>query len=747
MTKKIFLIALISLLAYAGNLLSLPLLFGVDFLFGSIITLVALRYFGIAVALPVAIIASTYTYFLWGHPYAIIIFSLEIAVVHLLCKKRFSSIAAADGVYWLLIGMPIVFIFYGNLLNLGSTATQLIMFKQAINGIINAIVATHLIHLITILTRRFNHQNGVKLELRDVIFSTLLSLSLFAALTIIIHQNQDSLDSSTNNVLTDLKLQTQAVSKYINLHAADNNDPDQLSNTFRDAANIFAGDTQLALLNSNNEILASTTIFTASSIFSDQGSTQTYPSGLQIWWPERNSMPLMVWWKKALYFYESTDASNQFRILAARPSLEVMNEIQSHQIDSLKILAIVVFIAAFIAFVISRALSLQIISLANTTQNIINKLRDGASLTWPQSSISELHQLSSQSQEMSQHVAESFKEVNLQTDSILQRSIDGIITLDQHGRIESFNHAAEVMFGQSPKNIIGKNISTIFPDFFSGENNQAGRRELSARHRDGRNFPVEISTSEIHLKRGIIFSCIIVDISQRKEAERLKQEFIANVSHELRTPLTSIKGSIGLLASGAMASQPNEAAKLLDITSRNVERLSLLINDLLDFEKLDSGAMSYRLNTIDVWPLLQRAATDNLPFAQNMARELVIEHSADLAVVADADRLLQIITNFISNAVKFSPQGSRVGLGIEQVDNQVKIYVRDQGPGISDPFKDRIFSRFSQADGSDDRPVQKGTGLGLAISKKLAEDMGGSVGFHNNPDKGATFYVTLPLAA
>jgi len=240
-----------------------------------------------------------------------------------------------------------------------------------------------------------------------------------------------------------------------------------------------------------------------------------------------------------------------------------------------------------------------------------------------------------------------------------------------------------------------------------------------------------------------------MDITERKRAEQLKSEFVSTVSHELRTPLTSIGGALGLACGGALGALPAQAREMLEIAYRNSQRLTHLINDLLDMEKLAAGKMGFDLREAELMPLVEQALQSNRAYAESYRVALVLGERADgVRVRVDAGRLQQVLTNYLSNAVKFSPAGAavqvrvRAGTGVEP--GWVRVEVSDEGPGVPLEFRERIFQKFSQADASNTRQ-KGGTGLGLAISKELMERMQGRVGFESQPGHGACFWFELPL--
>ena len=233
--------------------------------------------------------------------------------------------------------------------------------------------------------------------------------------------------------------------------------------------------------------------------------------------------------------------------------------------------------------------------------------------------------------------------------------------------------------------------------------------------------------------------------NERKRLECLKDEFVSSVSHELRTPLTSISASLSLLMANAAGTLPDSAVRLLTIAFTNSQRLVRLVNDILDIEKMESGQVVFNFKRIAVQALVDEAIDANRGFAEacgvQIRRRKDARGSDD--VRADPDRLTQIVTNLLSNAVKFSSPDAEVEVAIESKGGDVRISVRDHGPGIAAEFKPRIFERFAQADGTDAR-LRGGTGLGLSIVKQIVGRLGGKVGFDDAPGGGTVFYVDLP---
>jgi PAS domain S-box-containing protein len=343
--------------------------------------------------------------------------------------------------------------------------------------------------------------------------------------------------------------------------------------------------------------------------------------------------------------------------------------------------------------------------------------------------------------------------------AILDNVIDGIITIDRRGLVQSINVAGEAIFGYRADEIIGKNVNKLMPEPYHSEHDgyldnyhATGiariigiGREVEGRRKDGSVFPMDLAVSRSIQHGQPLFIGLVKDITERKQVDSMKTEFVSTVSHELRTPLTSISGALGLIVGGALGELPEQAKLMLDIAYKNSKRLALLINDLLDMENLAAGKMQLDLQPQLLMPLVEQtlAAVSAYGDQYQVTFEL-IERADGVQVRVDSVRLQQVLTNFLSNAAKFSPSGAQVEVAVRLRKDAVQIEVIDHGPGIPDEFRRRIFQKFSQADSSDTRQ-KGGTGLGLAISKELIECMNGLIGFDSEPGRGARFHFQLPV--
>lgn len=338
------------------------------------------------------------------------------------------------------------------------------------------------------------------------------------------------------------------------------------------------------------------------------------------------------------------------------------------------------------------------------------------------------------------------------TKTILDNAVDGIITIDQLGAIQSANRAVTSIFGYATTDLVGQNFRMLvdlsaheaLEQCLSSQGEVAWSREVAGRRSDGRHFPLELALSQTVYRGQALFVGLLRDISERHRIEQMKSEFVSTVSHELRTPLTSIGGSLGLIVGGALGEVPAPIKAMLLIAHKNSLRLSHLIDDLLDMEKLVAGKFRFDLQVLPLMPLLEQSIEATHAYAEKFAVSFqLIERIEQVMVEVDGNRLQQVMANFLSNAAKFSPPGGQVQIRVTRHGDRVRVSIIDNGPGIPAEFQSQIFQKFSQADSSDTRQ-KGGTGLGLAITRELIVHMHGTVGFETQAGKGSSFHFELP---
>ena len=265
--------------------------------------------------------------------------------------------------------------------------------------------------------------------------------------------------------------------------------------------------------------------------------------------------------------------------------------------------------------------------------------------------------------------------------------------------------------------------------------------------KDGNPIPVEYSASPL-IENGQVSGMVVAfqDVSERRRLEKMKDEFISTVSHELRTPLTSLRASLGLLSSGSLEKRPEKQRQMVEMAIGNCDRLVQLVNGILDFNRMEKGQLPFNRQPVEALYLLRRAAQASQVAATKSHISFRIDAPA-ISVMADEKRVLQVLNELISNAIKFSPPETLIRLVAHPAGpSDVCFHVQDQGRGIPIEKLDRIFDRFQQGDASDTRDLG-GTGLGLALCRSIIEQHGGHISAQSQPGKGSRLLFTLPAAA
>jgi PAS domain S-box-containing protein len=368
-----------------------------------------------------------------------------------------------------------------------------------------------------------------------------------------------------------------------------------------------------------------------------------------------------------------------------------------------------------------------------------------------------------------QHEAEQALHIaTRQRELILESVGDGICGIDLDGRLTFVNEAGARALGYSPEELIGHDVHDIIhhshedgTPYSKGTSPilQSMRRREAIRMRDevfwrkdDSSIPVEYSASPL-IEDGQISGMVVAfqDVSERRRLEKMKDEFISTVSHELRTPLTSLRASLGLIASGSLDKRPEKQRQMVDMAIGNCDRLVRLVNDILDFDSVEKGRLPLHREPVEAVDLLRRAADVAHGAASQVHIGFRID-AAQVAVLADQERILQVLNELVANALKFSPPETQVRLSAQPTNagpsgsNEVCFVVEDQGRGISHEKLERIFERFQQGDASDSRALG-GTGLGLALCRSIVEQHGGRIWAESAPGKGSRFLFTLPAAA
>jgi PAS domain S-box-containing protein len=359
-----------------------------------------------------------------------------------------------------------------------------------------------------------------------------------------------------------------------------------------------------------------------------------------------------------------------------------------------------------------------------------------------------------------------------QRELILESVGDGIFGIGLDGKLTFINQAAARCLGYTPEQLTGRDVHEVIHHSHAdgtpysrqtspilaamrGHETIRMRDEVFWRQ-DGISFPVEYSASPL-IEEGKISGIVVAfqDVSERRRLERMKDEFISTVSHELRTPLTSLRASLGLISSGTLDKRPEKQRQMVEMAIANCDRLVRLVNGILDFDSVEKGRLPLNREPVEAIVLLRRAA-DVAHGAVTSARINFRIDAPQLFVLADGERVMQVLNELVTNAIKFSLSDTTIRLSALAVNpiegasfrpsaGEVCFCVEDQGRGIAPEKLERIFDRFQQGDASDSRDLG-GTGLGLALCRSIVEQHGGRIWAESMPGKGSRFLFTLPAA-
>ncbi|MEG3617392.1 ATP-binding protein [Magnetovibrio sp. PR-2] len=712
-TKTVVSVGFLSVLGLLGNMVSIPMFFGVDQIFGSIFVLISAVLYGPLGALVSGAIAHAYTIVLWNHPYAFIAFVAEAVFVGYLCYHRKSNLFVATLLFWVFLGMPMAWVFYHHVLGLADTQSLIVALKQPANGLFNSFVASLLL-LAFPLRRWFRGDNTVELiSFRDVLLTVIMAFVFFSSFVTAQFNARKILEESQAQVFAELQgygqhlrdllsaslrlqrigidgpfwyyphqiLEEEACHQHKLLSGNEQDGIVQLYWSFEQCTlhtipaedfskyleKIFGHQPfKLSIYDGNGQSVLSFSENPKPHTLTERlPGTQTPIDGMYHELGASPDKPLMLQWKlsKVMQPHTFPDISD-WTFVIELPFAKYVDRLQQTYISAFAVMLSVTFGAFLVVSLIRNRLTRDLTSLMSTTLHLPERIQAGADISLPRSQISEVDE-----------IANNIKSV-----------ADALSNMVEEMRIQHENLMDEVR----------------------------GREKAES-------------------------------------ASKTKSEFLSMVSHELRTPLTSILGSLGLLENATKGSLEASDAQLLSIAKQNTTRLNTLVDDLLDLEKIQSGKLDIVQELIDVPSLVDNAVSSNLGYAHKLGVELrIVGDKPPVQVIGDKGRLLQVLANLLSNAAKFSPVGDvvsvswaistkgRAGIG------SVIISVSDNGPGIPEDFQDKLFLPFEQADSSATRNIG-GTGLGLSICKIISERHSGEITYDTEQGKGTTFHLTLPI--
>ncbi|CAH1043640.1 response regulator [Halomonas sp. TD01] len=778
------------LLAVLGNMLSLPLFFGIHFIFGSVVVMLAIRLVGFWPAVWVALAGSAYTWVLWGHPYAMLVFTLEAVVVGLLYRRGLNNLVLADLAFWLVAGTTLILPLYTGVVGMDTTPAIMIALKQSLNGLFNALIAGL---LVKILVWRF--QKGTVewlppyIRLNELLFHVILTLALIVgSIPVIIDSHEDE---------TELERRLASVMERALTATADrlgqNPDASEVLETELRRFEYTDAIDGIALLNVEGNLIAQAGDVVSTSSGMSRGITGL--ENLDIWLPVSDES-LVNRWRQGHYQYQLpiNGLAGGTKLIADKAAGALIQTLERKRNESFVLLAVMALLSIVVSFLLSRLLTRPLVQLDNASKQLSETIRRRDPPEMPTSPVFEYGTLSASLQTMATALGQTFFELDNARDTleqqvqartrelaststmlsnVLEASTEfAIIATDTEGTITLFNTGAENLLGYDSNDVVGAQSPALFHlpseiearsvalsdalgetvtgfDVFVKNALREGfeTREWSYLTKRGDSMPVMLTVTPIFDDADKLtgFLGVAEDITDRKRMEKMKNEFISTVSHELRTPLTSVSGALGLALSGKLGDIPEKVKKLLKTAHRNSERLAHLINDLLDIEKIATGKVNLDMKVQPLQPILEQAVEENRAYGAERHIKLTLYSEIPRQnVKVDEQRLKQVLANLLSNAIKFSPDGGTVTVEAASTDTDITVNVIDQGPGIPEDFHHKIFQRFAQADSSDTRQ-QGGTGLGLAITQQLVTRMGGTIDFETTAGEGTRFFFSLPM--
>jgi PAS domain S-box-containing protein len=729
---KIYLTTIgLGVLAFAGNYLSLPFFYGVDFIFGSVAVMMAVTLLGTAPSMVVAAIGGVYTITLWGHPYAVIIFVAEAFVVSYLYKRGQRNLVMADLFYWLVIGIPLVFIFYRGAIQMPTESASLIAFKQSLNGLLNTLTAS----LLIIGTRVVRDENpryyANPTELSTFLFHAILFPMLIAGGVPIVFQGYEFRAQQESYLEERMRNVNESLSHFLtDAHIDD-------VELLRDTLERYEGDYSISVarLGDDDQVVISAGEMIDTQRF--ESKSETSPAGFEKWLPIRD-MSVMNKWKASRYRLVSEASNTEFplRIVIESEAAPIVEKVERKSLTLFILLSVFVVLGIFGAHRISSWLSQLLSRLSRVAAETIN----------------------------------------------------GVVITDRNGNVEWVNEGFTRITGYGLEDVKGgkpgavlqgpdTDKNTIASISASLKNLQGFDAEILNYTRSGTPYWLQISCNPFLDDKGVMqgFIAIETDITQRKNAEldvkramnlaeqgsRAKSEFLANMSHEIRTPLNGMIGMAELM----LGTKLDELqSNYLNTMQSSANTLLAMVNEILDISKIEAGMVElegYDFSTKDF--LDEFISTFEVQALQKRIKlNYILEPEVPALLNGDIVRLRQILTNLVSNAIKFTEVGE-VEVAVSNITNGresyscdagnegpgetavlIKFSVSDTGIGIPEEKVDKIFEQFAQADTSTTRKYG-GTGLGLAISKQLVELMGGQIDVDSQEERGSTFWFTVRL--
>ncbi|MFW6356526.1 MAG: ATP-binding protein [Spirochaetota bacterium] len=759
-------------LAYAGNVLNLPLFFNVDFLFGSIFVFVVLHYYGWGPATVSALIASSHTAFLWQHPYSVIIFSFEVFMVGIFYRRRSVNLMFLDTIYWVLIGMPLVVLFYGGVMGIAQQSTVLIVFKQAINGILNALIAALLIGVLQhIMPALEGAQRRTRFTFSQAIFLLIVTFVLIPAMAILVVTARAEMDRVEEDVASKLSITTFSSQQAVNAWLAENMQTLRSLAGYIDLGNPGGRDivrTEMALLRlSDPDFLAMALVDARGEILTAE------PREIVQRWLGNGYLAGTRYFAQLLH--ESQGSASNVIDRDGSPIVVLGVPIQEGRSVAGAVLGVIdVTRLRETLFRLSGNWTVDATLLDANARVVASTAPDLAPFESYEDRLPRLTE--HEEGNLYIRVPETARNVSImerwQHSRYLTHEPIGFTSswsLVLRAPIAPYQDALNRRYQSMLLVMLLVVIGTILLSAVLSRRMLASLTELTV---VAENLPDKVTRQEeldwpssrineietlidcfrvtsAHLSES--FSRIqeanlelIAAKQQAEDASKTKTEFLANISHDLRTPLNGILGYAQILSRDSeLDARTREAVSIIE---KSGNHLLNLINDILDVSRIEAQKLVLVPESFRLRDFLEDIADIVSLQARQKGLQIHTEFHDDLpqAAVGDQKRLRQVLLNLLNNAVKFTDSGE-IWFRAKPLDDTLYFEVEDTGVGIPDDQLQEIFSPFKQL--SKHIQSEEGTGLGLAIVQRLVKMMGGEVRVRSTPGVGSTFSFTAPLQA
>lgn len=748
------------LLSFLSGLYPLRLMFGVEYFLAGLFGFTAFALYGPVWGAGVALAGLLPSIWYWGHPYGIILMLLENILVCFLVRKYRLGFTTASLMYWIAVGLPLTLLFYSFFLHIPGASLLFVMFKMGLNGLGNAAAASLLIPLLAFLFKKYPGSFG-KREFYDLApFSLAGQLSNIMVFIILI---MAMVQMGIHSRLLIAHEENTIAEKLV--YAAEQ------MNLYTDTPGSFPVHEAFVLLgNRMPELrfrLVDLELKPGASMEDQYGPLPSYLTGtaepsqvrviserVNMWSPELEESGSRITQRMNSVYYVDMrwNGSPRFQIFVELPAgstwLGIYKELAQELAAAFTILAL----AVLIIYPICRLMNRPIMQLAGLSARLSASMGTGFRPTWPDSSLIEIQALTNAFKLMSM-------DLNQQFASILEATREAMVLCDKNGYILYANSQLGHFFGERPYGM--HSIKELFGAMRRYPRDDASQlqqemdsilRHVGVHGFLQRNFTFSNNQRKMHFSlyvtviqgaedakdRNRLF--IFRDRTEEMERELMQEEMIAQVSHEFRTPLTPILGYSEILRSKEL---PPERLKAYSATiHQEAVRLSRLVDDFLDLQRMESGRQPYYLVPLD----LRELVTDTVEEWQHDNRHrmhLKLPHIPVIAL-ADADRMRQVLHNLISNAVKYSPDGTAVHISAALEGGAIRLDISDSGLGIPEKDKDKIFRKFYRVEHNDRKKIS-GSGLGLPIAKEIVEGHSGQITFVSRQYGGSIFTVWLPV--